>query len=84
MDEGELLCLLQTRGLLTGLVIICAMQDDLRAKAAGGGDLYQRRGLRHDNARANAQPRRVKGHALCVVAGARGDHAVRALLRREL
>ena len=84
MDEGELLLLLQARGLLAGFVIVRAVQDDLRAKAARGGDLYQRRGLRHDDARANAQPRRVKGHALRVIAGARGDHAVRALLRREL
>ena len=84
MDEGELLLLLQARGLVAGLVVICAMQDHLRAEAAGGGDLHQRRGLGHDDAGADAEARRVKGDALRMIAGACSDDAVGALVRREL
>ena len=75
---------LQARGLVAGLVVVGAVQDDLRAEAARGRDLDQRRGLRHDDGGADAEPRRVEGDALRVVAGAGGDHAARALLRREL
>ena len=65
--------------LFAGLVVAGAVEDDLGAEGARGGDLDQRRGQRHDDLRANAVRGGVEGNTLRVVAGAGRDHAALAL-----
>ena len=57
--------------------------DHLGAEPAGGGDLHERRRLRHDDGRRNAEPLGVVGDGLGVVAGRHGDDAARAFVRRQ-
>ena len=84
MDEGQLLFRAEAHGLVAGLVVVGAVQDDLGAVAACCRHLDQRRGERHDDERSNSALGRVIGDALRVVAGAGCDDAARCLLRREL
>ena len=61
-----------------------AGQLDLGAQLAHGIDLDLRRRLRHHDQRADAEVAGREGHALRVVAGAGGDHAAPALVRRQM
>ena len=79
MDEGAALFDAAAQGLFAGFVVAGAVQNDLGAEAARGGDLDLRRGQRHDDLGANAAGRGVEGDALGVVAGAGGDDAALAL-----
>jgi hypothetical protein len=60
-----------------------ARQQNLGAELAGLLDLGERRELRHDDGRRNAQALGVIGDALGMVAGGHGDHAPLGLLVAE-
>ena len=79
MDEGAAFFDAAAQGLVAGLVVAGAVQDDFCAIAAGGGDLDQRRGQGHDDLGADAERGGVEGDALGVVAGAGRDDAALAL-----
>ena len=59
------------------------MQDDLGAVGASRRNLGERRGERHDDARADLVASRVVGDALRMIAGGCGDHAAGAFVRSE-
>ena len=68
---------------LAGLEQVVAFKQHRRAVHARIADLGIGRALRHHDRRRNAEPRRVVGDRLCVVAGAHRDHAAAALRGRE-
>ena len=72
------------RGALNRLSQLDAAQHDGRPEGARALDLHRRREARHDDRRRNAEPLRVPGHALRVVAGRDGDHAAGTLRGVEL
>ena len=82
MDEDQLLLLGQLQRVAARLVQRVAVQHDFGAEAAGALHLHPGREARHHDHRAQAQPLRVVGHALRVVARAHGDHAARAVPHR--
>jgi hypothetical protein len=57
-----------------------AVQHHLGAEAARAFDLHAGREARHHDQRAQAQPLRVIGHTLRMVAGRHGDHAACTVL----
>ena len=82
MHEGRAALGLQTRRHRLGVTVGIAGQhhlDHRAAEAAHRVDLHLRRGHRHHDGGADAQPGRGQRHALGMVAGRCGDHAARAL-----
>ena len=61
------------------LVEVLAVEDDVGAVRLGRADLGDRRALGHEDGGLDAEQAGRQGHALGVVAGGRGDHAVGAL-----
>ncbi len=84
VNKGEALGLLQREGMVVGIGVGVAMQDDLRPAVAHGLHLHARGGHRHDNHRPAAQCLRSQGHTLGMVAGRGCDHPPGPLLRREV
>ena len=84
VGEGVALGLAQTGRLGRRVVIHARHEHDLRAVAAGGLDLQQGRALGHADHGLDAESRRGQRHALRMVAGGAGDHALRGLLGGEL
>ncbi len=70
---------LDDMGVGDGVVEAFAVEDDRRAVALGLAHLHVGGEARHDDGRRDAEPPGVIGETLRVVAGARGDHAARAL-----
>ncbi len=70
-------------GMGDGVVEALAVEDDRRAVARGLADLHVGGEARHDDRRRNAEPPRVIGEALCVIAGRRRDDAAGTLLGVE-
>ena len=64
-------------GMGDGVVEALAVEDDRRAVARGLSDLHRGGEARHDDRRRNAEPPRVIGEALRVIAGRRRDDAAR-------
>ncbi len=60
-----------------------AGQHHLGAERLGVGDLEEGGVLGHDDSGGNAEPRRVIGDGLGVIAGRHGDHAAARLLGAE-
>ncbi len=83
MDEGHAFGFATAGGFLAGLVVVGAVQDDLRAEAAGGLHFDERRGERHHDDGADAALGGVMRDALGVIAGAGGDDAASGLLGGE-
>ena len=83
MDEDEALLFLQPARLGVGIVVVVAAEHDLRAELACGLDLAERGRLRHHDGGLDAEPLRVDGDALRVVAGAGSHHPALALVRSE-
>ena len=83
VDEGHGFGVADAAGLGVGLVVVGAVEDDLGAEVAGGGDLDERRGERHDDDGADAALGGVVGDALGVVAGGGGDDAAGGLVGSE-
>jgi hypothetical protein len=79
VDQRQLLALRQFHGVGAGFLQGVAMQHHLGAEQARAFHLHHGREARHDDHGPQAQPLRVVGHALGVVAGAHGDHAALAL-----
>ena len=84
VHEHQVLGVGQLPGVRVGLFQRGAVQDHLRAEAARARHLDAGREAGHDDGGRDAQALRVIGHALRVVARAHGDHAARALGRRQL
>ncbi len=63
------------RGVLGGLVVVRAVEHDLRAVGLRGLDLHERRRFGHHHRDADAEPRRVIRNGEPVVARARRHHA---------
>jgi len=70
-------------GLFHGLVVIGAMEHHFAAVVLDGVQLHDGRLHRHADLGADAAFRRVIRHGLPVIARRCGNHAVRALLRRQ-
>ena len=68
---------------LAGLLQRLAGDDGLGAMAPGVLDLHHRRADRHHDAGGNAEPVRVIGDALGVIARRHRDHAAPPLVRRQ-
>ena len=83
MDEHEARLRRQPLGVLLRLRVAIAGQHDFRAERLDRIDLDLRRRPRHDDDGAHAEPLRGEGDALRVIAGAGGDDAARAFLRRS-
>ncbi len=65
---------------VTGLIVVCAVQDHLGSKSTGGGDLHQGGHERHDNPRQHTTLGGMVGHGLGMIAGAGGDHSAPLLI----
>jgi threonine dehydratase len=83
MDHRERSLRGQSRGLGLRVIEGVARQHDLRPEPAGALDLHGRREARHHDHRRNAEPLRVIGHALRVVARRHGDDAALTLRGRQ-
>src|SRR5690606_1498704 len=83
VDEDLALLLLDATRLGVGLVEGGAGEDHAGAEVAGPRDLDERGVLRHDDGRRDAEPPRMIGDALRVVAGRRGDGSPFPLLGRQ-
>ncbi len=81
MDKGRLRFLGQLGGVGAGLIVVVAMQDDLRAARRHRFDLDPGRGGRHHDGGRHAQLLRGQRHALRVIAGRCRHHAARQLGR---
>jgi hypothetical protein len=82
MDESEAALGLDLERLLVRLGIGVAMQHDLRTARGDRVDLDARRGDRHHDDRATAEPLRRERHPLRMIAGARRDYAARKAVAR--
>ena len=83
VDHGEVLRLAMRARELGGLLQRLAGNDDLRAVTPGVLDLHHRRADRHHDGGGNAEPVRVIGHALRMIAGRHRDHAAQTFVRRQ-
>src|SRR5207245_3382872 len=77
MYECEVLGLTAADRLFESFVVICAVQNYIRAVPARCRDLDQRRGQGHANLGADAELAGVVGHALRVISGRGRDHTLR-------
>ena len=84
VDEGHAGLGLQLHGLVVGIIIGAGHQTDLRAQALGIFHLHNGGTVRHTDDAPDAPAGGGQSHALCVVAGRAGDHALFALLPGEL
>ncbi len=80
--QAALLLERQCVGIRIGVTV--TVKHDLAAEAAHGIDLDRRRGHRHHDHRAAAQPVRAQRDALRMVAGRRTDHAAPQLRGAQL
>jgi len=64
MDEGAALFDAAPQGLVAGLVVACAVEDDLGSESARGGDFDLWSGERHDDLCAYAARCGVEGYTL--------------------
>jgi hypothetical protein len=76
VHEGQALFLGHLERMFTRLVEGLAMQQHLGAESQRAFDLHGGRVQRHHDHRAHRQPLRMMRHALRVVAGRSGDHAL--------
>ena len=83
VDHGQVVRLAMRARELGGLLQRLAGNDDLGAVTPGVLDLHHRRPDRHHDGGGNAEPVRVIGHALRVIAGRHRDHAAPPLVRRQ-
>ena len=65
---------------VTGLIVVCTVQDHIGSKSTGRRDLHQGGHERHDNSRQDTTLGGVVGHGLGVIARAGGDHAAPLLV----
>src|SRR3569832_572494 len=84
MDEHHALFIGELDRADIGLVVCVAVQHRLRAELAHRLHLDVGRGARHDDERLDAEAVRRQRHPLRMVAGRRGDHAARTLLRTHV
>ncbi len=73
VDEDRAGLVFQLSRMSIGGVETVAMQHDVAAQRADGGDLDARRGGRHDDGGGRVATRRRQGHALRVIAGRGAD-----------
>ena len=83
MDEHQAAVRGEPLAVLLRLRVAIAGQHDLRAERLDRVDLDLRGRPRHDDDGAQAEALRREGDALRVIAGAGGDDAARAILRRQ-
>ncbi len=83
MDEGKALRFGDHARGIIGFPQILSVLDHAGAEIAGMLDLHERRGHRHHDGGGNAQPARMIGDALGMIAGAHGDDALFLFRGRE-
>jgi hypothetical protein len=84
MDEHVVTRIPQRTRVRVGLVEVGAVLDDVGAVPARRRHLDERGGVGHHDGGRDRQPRRVEGDGEPMIAGAGGDDAAGALIRREL
>jgi hypothetical protein len=83
VQEGEAVGAALADRFGTGLVVVGAVEDDVRAVVRSGSDFDQGRHERHDDAGTDAVPAGVECNGLGVITGAGGDDAAAALVVGE-